>query len=170
MNTTLNTVKEILRDGDSLFVQCTADGDLRCTNCGAISQISTQSLPSMTGAGHDDSITCDACGSTERSIPFSQDRAATRTVRVEVQIHDTQIDVTCWSAPDETNADLERVVALVGRHLGLDLALTEIDDQWAIRQLDPDGTEVRLSVARSFCTALSGITRRRVTWREPARF
>lgn len=167
---TLTTVEEIFRDGDSLFVQCSADGDLRCTNCGAVSQISTQSLPSMTGAGHDDSVTCDGCGSTERSIPFSQDRAATRTVRVEVEIHDTQIDVTCWSAPDETNADLERVVALVARHLDLRLALSEEDDMWVLRQLDPFGQEERVAASRSFCTALSGITRRRVTWREPARF
>ncbi len=165
---TLTTVEEI-RDGDSMFVQCTDDGDLRCTNCGAIDQIAAQSMPSMTGAGHDDSITCDACGSSERSIPFSQDRAATRTVRVEVAVHDTQIDVTCWSAPDETNADLERVVALVARHLDLQLTLSENDEnRWVIQEFDTFGNLQRWAVARSFCTALSGITRRRVTWREPA--
>lgn len=168
---TLTTVEEILRDGDSLFAQCSADGDLQCTNCGAISQISTQSLPSMTGAGYDDSITCDGCGSTERSIPFSQDRAATRTVRVEVEVSDTEVAVRCYSAPDETAADLERIVVLLGRQLDQLWTVSEEGDMWVVQRLDPaTGTVARQATARSFTSALSSATSRRVSWYEVPRF
>jgi len=74
----MTTTRTFTEGEDALFEQIDNDGTMRCTVCGSVDSIASESYPSMY-AGDESSETCGICGSYEAdSDPFKGTRVIER--------------------------------------------------------------------------------------------